>query len=370
MLTTLLFTLITAELPPPDGLGRLAVIAVDHSRAITLVEGFCNLYNLHILREEDGSYTGFLFGWAVTPCNPGYDGCDAIYLARGDALTGPWEVYAGEAGWNADRPDTWLPVVTAGDQPWDQWHNGDPTVVRVGGMYYLAYSATGDNLDGIAYGRPGDTDGSILCVMGATSADGITWHKSPNPILIHEPDLGAASTPEGDAHLYGSYHRPSLLYEDGIWRLWFDYWAGAAKGVSVGYAECLGAFLEPSDWTVLHAGESPVLPQFPNPDVVRVGDLLLAFGDPPVGRTGHGWIDRKITVAASLDGVDWLVIGHLDPPEGVPAIHVPEVIVDDGQLWLCYATQRGGEPYDYMYDSIRLVPVELDLAAIAAALPR
>lgn len=372
---TALLVALTAALP----IGRDVDLTARWERHGVLLGGFRNLYNLHLVREPEGAatrFTGFFFGWAVEPCNPGYPGCDAIYLARGDDLRRGWQVYAGGEAWDDGRDaGRWVPVVCAQDEPYDQWHNGDPTVVKVGDTYHLAYSATGHNLDGIPYGQAGDRDGSILCVMGATSRDGITWTRSAEPILIHREDLGAPGLAHGESHLLGSYHRPTLLHEEGVFRLWFDYWAGDARGVSVGYAECRGEFLDPDDWEVLRAGDEPVLAQFPNPDVVRVGDLLLAFGDPPVGHTGHGWIDRKITLAASRDGLAWEVLGHLEPDPGVPATHVPEAYVEpegDGyRVWLTYATQRGGEPYDYMYDSLRLmsrVYTRADLEAIAEVL--
>lgn len=327
-----------------------------------LLSGFGNMYNLHVLDtpERPYRYRGWFFGWAVQDCNrhiPGYEGCDAIFAARARQLDGPWEVYCGNGVWDAgERPELWRPVFDPQKEPYDSWHNGDPTVVRVGRRYYMAYSSVGHNRDGIPYGSPGDTDGSLLCIMGAVSEDGLRWTRSRRPILMNDADVGAPTAASGDAHLYGSYHRPSLLYEGGKFRLWFDYWGGDENGVCMGYAECRGDFLDPRCWRVLRSGPKPALRQFPNPDVVRVGSRLYAYGDPPEGST-HPWTARKITEAVSSDGLNWTILGHIRPEQDAAALHVPEAFVERQgrrrKVHIFYACQRGGEPYDYRYDRIR-----------------
>lgn len=331
-----------------------------HSR--DLLTGFGNMYNLHVLDtgEVPYRYRGWFFGWAVKDCNrhiEGFEGCDAIFAARAKSLDGPWEVYCGNGQWDT-RMDAsrWRPVFAPQKEPFDSWHNGDPTVVRVGKRYYMAYSSVGHNTDGIPFGTPGDRDGSLLCIMGAVSEDGLNWRRSAKPILVHEADYGSPHVPGGEAHLYGSYHRPSLLHEGGRFRMWFDYWAGDRDGCSMGYAECRGDFLNPSDWKVVRAGTTPVLRQFPNPDVVRVGNRLYAYGDPPEG-SSHPWTARKITEAVSVDGLSWRILGHIKAGSEAPALHVPEAFVERfGRRWklhLFYACQVGGDPYDYRYDRIR-----------------
>lgn len=78
--------------------------------------------------------------------------------------------------------------------------------------------------------------------------------------------------------IYGSYHRPSILFENGVFEMWFDYWT--PRGVAMGYVENHGEFLNPDDWQVIRAGKNPCLWEFPNPDVIRVGDRYYAYGDP------------------------------------------------------------------------------------------
>ncbi len=325
-----------------------------------LLAGFGNMYNLRVLRVPDRAYPyrGWFFGWAVEDCNrhiPGFKGCDAIFAARARNLAGPWEVWAGGTEWaSGSEPARWRPVFAPTGAIWDSWHNGDPSVVLHEGKYYMAYSATGNNRDGKAYGEAGDTDGSLLCVMGAVSKDGLRWRRSPEPILLNKQDLGARTVSGGDVHMHGSYHRPSLLRENGVWRLWFDYWT--ERGIAMGYAENRGDFLNPADWRVLRSGSRPVEWEFPNPNVVRAGEALFAFSDAG-GYLNHVWTGRKITEMVSFDGFRWLALGHLEPDSDAPAIHVPEALVERaGGGWriaLFYACQIGGDPYDYRYNRIR-----------------
>lgn len=230
-------------------------------------------------------------------------------------------------------------------------------MVRVGKKYYMAYSSVGNDRDGILVGMPGDIDGTYGCIMGAVSDDGIHWRRSPRPILAYSGDFGVFGSDGQDIVAGGSCHRPSLLYENGRFRLWFDYWAGEKLGgLDLGYAENRGDFLDASAWKVVRAGEKPCLPSFPNPNVARVGDVLLAYSD-AAGYGSDSWTSRKIVEALSLNGLDWVVLGHTNPENDTPATHVPESFVQKrGKNWIVnvfYACQIGGTPYDYRYNRIR-----------------
>lgn len=325
-----------------------------------ILSGFRNMYNFHVLHEPGAQYPfkAWFFGWAVEDCNrnvPGFQGCDAIFAARAKRLEGPWEVYAGDGKWDATgNPHLWKPLFAPLGTYFDEWHNGDPSVVKVGKRYYMAYSATGHDKDRKPDGTPGDTDGSYLCIMGAVSDDGIHWKRSVKPILAYPREYGRKAI-EGDVVVYGSYHRPSLLYENGVFKMWFDYWT--PRGVAMGYAENRADFLNPNDWQVIRADREPCLWEFPNPDVVKVGGVYYACGDPS-GYANHPWTGRKIVEAVSRDGVNWRVLGYVEPDADAPAIHVPEALVlyEKGvaRIYLFYACQIGGEPeYDYRYNRIR-----------------
>ena len=321
--------------------------------------GFRNMYAAKVVRVPDKVYPlrMWFFGWAVTDCNEGYSGCDAIFHARGKDLD-HWEVFCGDRTWDAKMdPRRWKPVIVPRDMFYDQWHNGDPSVVYRDGVFYMAYSSTGFNADGVMEGASGDKDGDILCIMGAVSKDGIDWQRSPEPILINKAEIGA---PHGSQSQFvnGMYHRPSLMWDRERWRMWFDYWAGPrAGGCAMGYAECVGEFLDPNAWKVIRAGSEPLLPHWPNPEVVNVGGRYYAFADPPIPPERHPWKARQIAEAVSADGLHWTVLGHIRPDPDTPALHVPTPFVDETvtppRIVLFYACQIGGEPYDYRYNRIR-----------------
>jgi hypothetical protein len=345
---------IWAALPVTATAGRDTDISAEwHKSGRDVLRGFRNMYQPEVIHEPGADYPFkmWFFGWASTDCNASHSGCDAIFLARGKTLD-KWEVYAGEGKWDAAMdPSAWAPVMTAGSVFFDSWHNGDPSVVKKDGLYYMALSATGHNRDRIPVGQPGDTDGDISCVMGATSPDGIHWTKTIRPILIYRPDIGAK---DGAVH-GGLYHRPSLLFDQGKWRCWFDYWTG--RSLAMGYAECPeGSFSDPAAWRVIRAGSNPVLDNFPNPDVVKVGSTYHAFAD-SMGYDKHPWTGRRICEAVSSNGIDWRVRGFVLPEKDTPATHVPQALVIDecgkAELVIFYACQVGGEPYDYRYDRIR-----------------
>jgi hypothetical protein len=325
-----------------------------------LLSGFCDMYNLRVLYEPGAAYPfkGWFFGWAVEDCNrniPGNTGCDAIFHARAKSLDGPWEVYCGDGVWDGTMtPSRWRPVVSAQNRYYDQWHNGDPSVVKVRGRYFMAYSSTGFNKDGYPQADPRDTDGDILCVMGAASDDGIHWRRSSAPILMHKEDYGAPSVPKG-VHPYGSYHRPSLLYENGVFKIWFDYWL-PGKGIAMGYAENRGDFLTPESWRVVRAGDNPCLQEWPNPSVAHVGKTYYCYSDPG-GYGKPGMQGRKIAEAVSSDGLKWEILGYVDPDPDSAATHVPEAFVwREGKttwMYVFYACQIGGDPYNWRYDRIR-----------------
>ncbi|UCH35473.1 MAG: hypothetical protein JSV65_03740 [Armatimonadota bacterium] len=321
-----------------------------------VLAGFRNMYHATVLRVNDAAYPFrmWFFGWAAADCNPGYPGCDAIFLARGKSLQ-EWEIYCGDGGWDGGAdPRKWTPVITPQDESYDSWHNGDPSVVLHRGRYHMAYSATGPNSDGIAAGQAGDGDGDLYCVMGAVSDDGIRWEKAAQPLLIHEPEIGAPGDARIEIFKHGMYHRPSLLFDDGRWRLWFDYWTGS--DIAMGYAEAdEDDFMQSGGFRVLRAGDEPLLHEWPNPSVVKWQGKYCAFADP--SGYGEGWAGRQLAEAESDDGIHWRVLGWLPPDSDTPACHVPSATIvshgDEDRLVVFYSCQVGGEPYDYRYDRIR-----------------
>jgi hypothetical protein len=276
-----------------------------------VMQGFRNMYNPHIIQEPGDEYPFkmWFFGWAAEDCNPGYPGCDAIFYARGKDLH-HWEVYAGEERWDEKMdPHTWAPVVTPRDRFYDEWHDGDPSVVLHDGKYYMAYTATGWNRDG----KPMDDRWHLSCIMGAVSGDGILWERSDEPILIWEPEIGKPNYADfpGPGTYFGGYARPSIMYDNDNWRLWFD----CGLECSMAYAENSGEFLDPDGWELIRGGDDPLIQSWPNLDVIKVGDRYYCYSDPDLKRhgvedwSGVGWEARQICEAVSPDGLNWEVLG-------------------------------------------------------------
>ena len=326
-----------------------------------LLDGFVNMYNPCVVEvDEAPRYRMWFFGWAASQTNKDIPGCDAIFHARSDDLAA-WEVYAGvvdgEDQWDRDGdPETWAPVITAGERWFEAWHVGDPSVVQVRGRFYMAYSATSRHFDPVQ-GYPSTM---VQCVLGATSEDGVRWEKGEHPLLFREGDT---ATPEPEPDRIGDFHRPSLLYEKGRFRLWFDYWI-PDRGVCTGHAVNRGRFLKEGGFRFSHQLEQPVLENWPNPAVVRIGKYLHCFGDPPgypVPAGGDAWQSRQLREAVSRNGIEWEVLPFVAPDPDVEACHVPQPLVTrrDGKSWLylLYSTQVGTRRkdgvYHFEYDSIR-----------------
>jgi hypothetical protein len=168
---------------------------------------------------------------------------------------------------------------------------------------------------------------------------------------------------------YGSYHRPSLLFDQGKWRLWFDYFHPGTF-LSMGYAENQGAFLNPADWRVVRAEQAPLLKDWPNPAVIITplsmngerSRKYLSFSDAPNYPVEWGGDRRQLSLAESMDGLTWKILGHIRP-EGLASSHVPEPFyLEDphGERWLYLfyswkPERREGEPWDYRYKEIRYI---------------
>ena len=364
---------------------------------VNTIDNFNNMYHMEIVKTEDTDYPyqALFFGWGTADTNPGWQGCDAIFMARGKNLD-TWEFYAGKNKVGAPtytdqmNPAVWVPVVTADPTKWyDNWHNGDPSLVYKDGVFYLAYSAYGTDLDM----QLGGDDGDISCIMGATSTDFIHWKKSEAPLLIWEEEIGKNEPVTGNPQkpypfttnqFFGLYHRPSWIYdeEEGIWKMWFDYisrWDSASGGnnMSMGYAENRGDPMNPDDWTVIQKDDQPAITEFANPCVKKINGVYYAYADP--NATLHGaendrlssgpWTMRQLVEAQSSDGINWTVTGFIVPDEDCQACHVPTLYYEDGILYLFYASQKGnradplfdrlgnryynGDTYDYRYFAIR-----------------
>lgn len=348
---------------PDDGYGR-PVQDRDAWEPLgrDLLWGFRNMYQPCVIERPGKAYPYemWFFGWAAEDTNPGQSGCDAVYHARSKNLL-DWEIYCGERGWDAEmRAEQWAPVLTASDRHYDEWHNGDPSVVWKDGRYYMAYSATSKPL----YKKTKDhLEGMLLCIMGAVSDDGIHWTKTDQPLLIESREAREA---DHDTALPCDFHRPSLMWDEDRWKLWFDYW-NPPHGVCMGYAENTGAFGAADAFRIRHDLREALILNWPNPSVVKAGDRYYSFADPsgypPTDASSaqaRGWTTRALCEAVSEDGWNWRIVGYIKPDADAAACHVPQALAtkqgDADWLYVFYATQRGGQPvYDYRYDRIRAI---------------
>jgi len=345
-----------------------------------LIDGFYSMYQPEVIyvpewdNEDNYPYRMWFFAWAYTqendPCEgyEGYPGGDAMFTARAKDPLGPWEVYAKDENgffWDKERhAELWYPVLLCQDVWYDSWHVGDPSIVYLDGVFHMAYSSMGADVDGIPYHKEGDTDGNSSCIMGAISRDGINWTRSEAPLVVweHEKGYDEIRHPEG---YFGGHQRPSLMLEDGIWKMWYDY-----RGAQIGYAECKGDFLDPDAWHEIRCGHNPIMKSV-DLDVIKIGDIYYGWGDPYVHWAGikderiplhlddaSRWSQRQIVEYQSADGFNWYPSGYFLPDEGYDAIQIPQAFIDHkkGRIYVYYATQRGKrecDVYDWRWDSIR-----------------
>lgn len=307
-----------------------------------ILYNFYNLYNCEIVKVEGDEYPYkmFIFGETTSDDSNVNKGYDSIFHARGKSLT-EWEVWCGNNKWDTSMtPSLWEPIMVRADKTFDSIHNGDPSVVYKDGVYYMAFSSVG--FDGR---EPGITY-IVNCIMGATSVDGINWTKSEAPIMIWEReyiDGWIAGDPCPPST--GGYHRPSIIWdeEENKWKMWFDYYLPGTF-LSMGYAVNNGDFMDPQDWQLIHAEETPHLRDWPNPEVVKINGKYYAFSDVPGFGSSRGGPqnDRQIVMAVSDNGWDWRVVGKMLPEDKKYGTHLPQTYVDT----------ENGEEYLYVFYSM------------------
>ena len=352
----------------------------------SVLDGFMHAYQPCIVETNDAEYPYrmWFFGWISELCNPEYPGCDAIYHARSKDLDN-WEVYCKDGSWDSKKNHKkWASVLYSSENEkanfYDTWHSGDPSVVLKDGIYYMAYSATSKAIITPIAGYP---SGMMLCVMGATSTDGIHWKKTIKPLLQAKTDTGFPPQPNADR--IGDFHRPTLLWDqkETKWKLYFDYYNAGIKGnFHMGLAENKKDFAT-GTFNFIHALNKPLLLNWPNPEVVKIGTCYFSFSDAPgyldavvpPGKERSGWMGRQLQMAQSADGISWEKKYFIPSDPGIDASHVPQTLVckRDGKWWvyLFYATQIGWrssemtksifpkDTYNWFYDQIRYMRQEI-----------
>ena len=196
--------------------------------------------------------------------------------------------------------------------------------------------------------------------------------RSEKPLIIWEHEKGYDEKADPRNYM-GGHQRPSLMYEDGKWKMWYDY-----HGNLIGYAENTGDFMDAAGWRELYCNDRPLIKGV-DFDVVKIGEVYYAYGDPFLSWYGinddtlpdypepnGSWNKRQIVEYRSDDGISWKVTGWFRPDEGYGANQIPQVFLDhkNSRVCLFYATQRGckfSDDYDWRWDNIRMMYKDIKL---------
>lgn len=149
-------------------------------------------------------------------------------------------------------------------------HVNDPSVVKVGGQYYMYYT---DNIGGAP---PGDT------IHLATSVDGTSWTKKGQ--VLYRGVIGQWDS------LFVS--RPSVIYEDGLFKMWYD---SCPLACQIGYATSVDGF----SWTKYSGNPLPIYTSAIDVEHMADGYLML-------GQAHSGTL-----IFTSVNETDWVAKGYL-----------------------------------------------------------
>lgn len=235
--------------------------------------------------------------------------------------------------WNDQKDLTQdvVPVIEGGTVGLDEFGTETNAVVRApDGSYRMYY--TGDR---------GNTPSSVHVIGMASSDDGVAWTKRETPVLT-------ATLPWEQAFDAGGFEvggvlEPSVIIEDGVWRLWYQAFGHEADEIAFarfGYAESSDGITWEKHPEPIFRGEGAMF------DAVGVGHTNVV-ADPAGGyhlfyvgigldeflRMGHAW---------SEDGLDWepnpnnpIIVGAAGEwDEGL--VGGPSAVFVDGVLRLYY----------------------------------
>ena len=128
----------------------------------------------------------------------------------------------------------------------------------------------------------------------------------------------------------------------------------------MGYAERT----KKNGFKIKHDLKQPLIENWPNPEIVKIGSQYHAFADPagyPIKEGQSPWMGRQLREAVSSDGIHWKKLPFILPDKDADACHVAQTLVTEingtNWLYLFYATQIGYNKNDslyyFQYDNIR-----------------
>jgi predicted GH43/DUF377 family glycosyl hydrolase len=231
------------------------------------------------------------------------------------------------------------PVLSPGVKgAWDAGAIGTSTVVKANGVYHLYYEAWASLTP-----HHSDKDYATLQIGHATSPDGIHWTKdSANPVIPHGVDK------EWDR---GGTWDPFVLYENGVFKMWYG---GGGGGISVcdwGYAESKDGVHFTKKGQISHLGQEEDDRVAHDP---KTGRYYMYYWDRNHTHDGLGVglycasssnetdFDFAHAVPIKIEGLPYPTPGHGENQPGFPGFYkYTQVFQDDGKWYMVYGRWMG-----------------------------
>lgn len=233
--------------------------------------------------------------------------------SKSEGLGGEWERFAGKTGWAVYAGNPIIKPGKAGE--WDSWAVMSMSVVKVGDTFHLYYEG-------------GLTGCGDLQIGHGTSTDGLHWVKDrENPVL----------RPGGPGEWDdGATWDPFVIYEDGIFKMWYGGERKGHRDFQCGYAVS-------KDGT--HFEKKGKISNFPGGEMAD----MHVFHDKRAVRYYMYYWDRRfkkadrlrLAMSANEAGFDFenAVLLRI---EGEEPGHRYTHVFKDGQTWYMYYGFDGG----------------------------
>lgn len=177
------------------------------------------------------------------------------------------------------------PVFTPNPSGWDNGYVIPTTVLQFGSTWVMWY--TGSNSSGTGIGR-------------ATSTDGIHWTRNPTTPLLQ------------------SFSWPVVLYDSGVYKMWYEYTPGPYMATDIDYATSTDGI----SWTP-YAGNPVLTPSASGFDsfVIGPGGVVHDSSGYRLWYSGNDGssLTYEVGLANSTDGIKWTKYGGnpiITPPLG------------------------------------------------------